>query len=525
MNEDSPGKHDASEQPASEGSGRTGNEPGEGQGEGKTDREDLDRSLVSGLAWTGGLKWASQFFSWIGTVLVARLLTPEDFGLLGMALVYTGLVHLINEFGIGSAIVQRKELRDSQVSGLGGFSLAVGVFFFLISVALAGPVAAFFRDPRVKWVVIAVSFNFITNSVGSISRSLLARDLEFRVLAWIDGLKTVYTTIVTLVLAWLGFRYWSLVIGSVSSAMLTTAAVFWLRPYRPRWPRPFDEIASELAFGWNMVVSRVAWYTYSNADFTVVGRVLGTAALGAYNIGWTMASMPVEKISVMVMRVTPSIFARVQDDLPALRRYLNRLTEGISIFTFPAAIGLAIVARDFVVVFLGTKWLNAVVPLQLLALYVTFRSVATLYADVLIATDHTRMNMIFSMIGALVLPACFVAGSHWGTTGVALAWVVGYPVITIPFHVRTTFRIIELRPAAYFASMWPAASSTVVMAAAVLGVRSLLGSQASDVVRMSVSVAVGVVSYGGALWLIHRRRIKASLDFLRSLRARKAAAG
>ncbi|MCG6955542.1 MAG: oligosaccharide flippase family protein, partial [Gemmatimonadetes bacterium] len=355
----------------------------------------------------------------------------------------------------------------------------------------------------------------------SISRSLLARDLRFQALAWIDGLRTVFTTVVTLVLAWMGFRYWSLVIGSVFSTFFAAVVAFWLRPFRPRWPRPFADITSELAFGWNLVVSRIAWYGYSNADFAVVGRVLGTAALGAYNIGWTMASLPVEKISVMVMKVTPSVFARVQDDLPALRRYVNRLTEGLSVVTLPAAIGMALVARDFVTVVLGDKWLPAVVPLQILSVFVTYRSVTTLYADILEATDHTRLNMMFSVLGLIVLPACFVMGTRWGTTGVAAAWAVGYPLITLSFHLSTTFRIIELRPSEYFASMWPAASSTAVMAVFVLAVQSAMGTALPGAVRLTASVLVGALAYAGALWVMHRRRIVASLEFVRSMRTKK----
>lgn len=485
-------------------------------------RRDLDRSLVSGLAWTGSLKWASQLVVWVGTLLVARLLTPEDFGLLGMAAVYTGLVQLVNDFGIGSAIVQRKELRASQVSGLGGVALVIGLLLFVLSAALSGPIAAFFRDPRVRLVVLALSVNFLLTSFGSISSSLLARDLRFRALAWIDGLRAVLTSVVTLVLAWMGFRYWSLVIGSVFSTFFAATVAFWLRPFRPRWPRPFADIRSELHFGWNLVVSRIAWYGYSNADFAIVGRVLGTAALGAYNIGWTMASMPVEKISVMVMKVTPSVFARVQDDLPALRRYVNRLTEGISVVTFPAAIGLALVARDFVTVVLGDKWLPAVVPLQILAAFVTFRSVAALFPDVLQATDHTRLNVMLNVLGLMVLPACFLLGARWGTTGVALAWVIGYPLVTLPFHLSTTFRIIKLRPTEYFRSLWPAASSTLVMAAFVLGVQSAMGTALSDTLRLTVSVLVGALVYAGALWIMHRRRVLASMEFIRSLRGKKA---
>lgn len=487
-------------------------------GAGTFDRDGLDRSLASGVAWTGAVKWAGQVVSWITTLIVARLLAPDDFGIMGMATLVLGFIELVNEFGVGAAIVQRKDIHEELISHLGAFSLALGGGFLLLGFLLAGPVALFFAEPRVDAVVMVLSANFVISSVAVIPRSLLTRDMKFRALALIDGGKGLLTSALTIVLALMGYGYWALVVGSIVSSLSAASAYVVLRPFRPRWPRRIADISRELEFGWNVVASRVAWYAYSNADFAVVGRALGTTALGAYNIGWTLASLPVEKISVLIMRVTPPVFAKVQDRPEELSRYLRLLTEAISVVTFPIGVGMALVAPDFVPLVLGEQWADAVIPLQLLALLGGFRSVTPFYSQILVATDNARLSMWFSLLAAVFLIPGFMIGARWGTAGVALTWIALYPLLVVAFHVPTTFRLIELPFGRYLRSLWPASSSCMVMAGVVVALQWTLPPVGGGWLVLLLSVIGGAVAYAASLLVLHRKRVRASWRLLRTLR-------
>lgn len=469
---------------------------------------DLDRSLVHGIAWTAGLKWLTQVLSWASTLVVARILTPGDYGLVGMATVYLGLVQLVNEFGLGAAILQRRDLTEDQISRLGGLSVLLGLSLALLSVALAWPIAGFFGEPDVRWIVIVLSATFVTSAFQVLPRALLQRDLEFKRLAWLDGLEALVLTVATLVLAVLGFRYWALVFGGVVGKTVSTVAALAWRGHRLAWPRRFRTILGEVTFGSHIVVSRIAWYAYNNADAMVVGRMLGKIALGAYNLGWTVASIPVDRISGMVARVTPGIFSAVQNDPPALRRYLLGLSEGMALITFPISVGMALVAQDFVLVVLGEKWRPAIVPLQLLALYGGFRSIATLLPQVLVTTGHSRRSMEFNLAAALILPLCFLIGSRWGTTGVALGWIVGYPLIVIPLFFRSAFRAIGLPAGPYLRALWPSLSGTLVMALAVTGLRLVLPDTIGRETRLALLITTGALTYSGLLLTVHRARLQ-----------------
>lgn len=450
----------------------------------------------------------SQLVSWAATLVVARLLTPADYGLVGMALVYSGFVELVSDFGLGAAIVQRRRLEADRIARLGGLALTLGFVLFATSVALANPIARFYNEPAVASVVIVLAVNFVVAGVQMVPQSLLIRDLKFRQLAWVHAAETLSLTGCTVTLAALGAGYWALVLGMVASKLTGTMVVLAWRGHRIAWPFPLRPIASEITFGWQFMVSNSAWYLYNNADFAIVGRVLGKVVLGSYTIAWSLASVPVERISALFGNVFRGIFSAVQNDRPALARYLCILTEGLAIVTFPLAVGLGLVADDFVRVLLGARWLAAVEPLRLLAVYAMVRSVSTLFSPILVATDHTRLNMRFNLVAAVVMPALFLVGTRWGTVGVATAWLVGYTAIVVTLFLRRVLEIVNLSLWRYLRALTPAVIATAAMTAVVFVIRQAAPGDLGSLSRMLMEVGSGAVSYAAVLWLVHGRRLR-----------------
>jgi teichuronic acid exporter len=482
----------------------------------------LDRSLVHGIAWTGAMRFASQGLRWGATLLLARLLSPADYGLVGYATVYLGLVTLVNELGLSAAIVQQRDLTKVQIAKLGGISILLGIGFFGLTLAMAPLVALFFREPRVEPIVIILSSTFVLRGFQVLPRALMTRELAFRRLAWIDGAEAAVLAGSTLLLALLGHGYWALVFGSIIGTATGTLLAWWWRSHPIAWPSDFASIRHAVSYGAHVAAARVTWYVYSNADFAVVGRMLGTVALGAYTFGWTIANIPVEKVTAVLSRVTTGVFASAQHDAVAIRRYLLSLTEGLSVITFPIAAGLALVAHDFVLVVLGDKWEPAIVPMAILVAYSGFRSISVLFAQVLVATGRARRNMHFSIVAAVVLPILFVIGSRWGTAGVALGWIVGFPLVFVPLAMRYTLKAIGMTWRQYGGAMWPAVSAVLVMCVAVLGVRLALpdgNETATMALRLVVMAAVGAAAYTATLFGAHGHRVRAFRAFLRTVRA------
>jgi teichuronic acid exporter len=484
----------------------------------------LDRSLLRGLAWTGIAKWTTQMLRWVATFAIARLLTPADYGLVGMAMVYVGFVQLFNEFGLSSAIVQNQSLTRSDIARLSGFALGLGVLLFGVSVAVAGPIANFYDEPAVRWIVIVLSTKFVIDAIAMAPKAMLARALRFKRLAFIEGVEAVVMMAVTLSAAIVWRTHWALVAGLVASAFVAAAVAVVSSPVAPVISRDLGPLRGSVRFGRDVVVSTLAWYTYSNADFMIVGRVLSKAALGAYTLAWNIASVPVEKVSVMVTRVAPPIFAAVQHDTAALRRYFLALTEGLAFITFPLSIGLALVSEEFVLTALGDRWVDAILPMRLLAFYAGFRSIVSLPPLVVVARGHTRQARNFSLAAAIIMPVAFLIGSRWGTAGVATAWILAFPLCVIPLDYRYTFRLLEMGPWAFIRVLLPSLGGTAVMSAAVLLLRAALPESLPVAIRLVALVSVGALAYAGYMIAVHKARLRSYWETVNAARRGEALA-
>lgn len=476
----------------------------------------LDKVLVQGVAWTAIVKWLSQLVTWCTTIIVARLLAPSDYGLIGMAAIYVNFFTLFSEFGIGTAVVTLQDLTDDQVSQLNTLSVFVGVLGAAISAIAAIPLGKFFRASALPLVVIVLSCGFVVSGIRTVPYALLQKELRFRLLAVIEGSQGVIQALVTLVFAFLGFGYWALVLGILTFSITPTCLVLIWRRQGFALPK-FSSIRKAIHYSRHIMIGRLCLQGYHDSDFIIAGRVLGEAPLGAYTIAWTLAQTPLEKLTALVTRVTPSVFARIQTDTEALRRYLLNITGAMGLIIFPVTIGMALVAPELVPVVLGSKWSGVVLPLELLALHAMFRSNVILLTPFLNVIGEERLVMWNSVLVIIVLPVTFYVGSRWGTAGIAAGWVVIYPLTQIPLFSRI-FRRIQLPHSLYLGSTWPALSSCSVMALSVEVLKTLVRGAWPLYARLIAEILVGIISYGIMLFLLHRSYVHAILQFFKRSR-------
>lgn len=482
------------------------------------ERSSLDRSLIQGIVWTGGVKWLVQLVTWASTLVVARILTPEDYGLVSMATTYLGLITIVSEFGIGTAVLTLRDLSEQQLRQINSLSLLFGLASFGISCLAAYPIAQFFRAPQLPPVIIALSLSFVIASARTVPNALMQRGLRFKRLAAIDGIRGFATALGALAFALLGFRYWTLVASALLGTSIATVLIVASNPHGFAKPR-LGDLKESLTFSTHTIVGRVSWYAYQNSDFIVAGRVLGKAALGAYSFGWQLASMPLEKITTMVMQVTPAIFSAAQKDVAALRRYVLVITEALALATYPAVVGLALVAPELVLIALGEKWRAMILPLQILALFSTVRALAPLLAQIFAVTGETRYAMFLNLTAAIVHPIAFLVGARLGGVGgIAWAWLAAYPLFVVLPLTRRVFKRLELTWPRYLAAVQPAAISSVLMAAAVIGTRYLLPASLSRIAVLGSLITVGASVYGLALFTLFRHRLESFKSAWRAIR-------
>jgi polysaccharide transporter, PST family len=474
----------------------------------------LDHSLVRGIAWTGAVKWFSQTLSWVSTLVVVRLLAPEDYGLVGMATVYLGLVALINEFGLGAAIITQRDLSENQIRQINTVCVLLGLAGFLVSCGAAFPLAVFFRAPELRLVVTVMGLAFAISGFQTAPSALLQRELRFKFLALTEGLQAGLQAVGTVALAISGFQYWALVFGGLLGTTISTIIIVsrrWLWFSLPR----VNSIGNALTFSWQILVTRLAWFVSIRADYLIAGRVLGQTALGVYSVASTLAVLPAEKITGLVGRVSFPLFSAVQHDQQALRRYLLVLTEGLALAAFPLAFGLALLTDEFVFVVLGPKWADAILPLRILAILTTLRAIYPVVPQALTVVGGARFIMYVGVVTAIVAPMGFYLGSWWGTSGIAVTWCILQPLNVVPVYWLLKKRV-DVTVRQYLQSLSPALAASLGMGLSVWILKAMLPVHWPLPVRFAVEVLGGGAAYGLTVLTLHRDRLRALVELARS---------
>jgi len=476
---------------------------------------ELDSHLVRGIAWTGMSRLASQMVSWGSFLIVARILAPGDIGVTAAAASVVGFVALLAEFGLGSAIVAKVELKPEELSQLAGIAVGTAALAWLIIALMGWPAAQMMRMSELTQVLPLLGLTVALSTVLAIPSAVMRRNMAFRGLSKLEMGRSVIAAIASLGLALAGFRFWAPLLADLLSNIFLTAALFratGLKLRKPQW----SGVADAIAFSREVLVSRAAWYAYSNADFIVVSRQLGKAALGDYSMAWTMINLPSEKVATLLFAVTPSILARVRDDLVEFRRYVLLLFESLGMVLMPTAAGIGLVAADGVRVALGEKWVNSTPLIQALALFAVVKSLSPMTSQILISRGKADVARRQSLWGLAILPPAFIAASHWGALAVALVWSTVYPFLVL-YQVHQAARDIELSLSTILRRLSPVILSTLGMAGGVLGVQTLLETGGVHPgVRLAVCIAVGGAVYLSLLWVLARDRLRVAYAFIRT---------
>jgi teichuronic acid exporter len=483
-------------------------------------KSSLALHLVDSFAWTALGKLCVQVIGWGCTLLVARLLSPADFGVVTATIIYVGLLALFSEFGIGSAVVNIRDLSEAATRQLNMLAVLVSVGMFVGVCAASVPVAAFFRIPELTSAGFALGLGLPLAGLRAVPNGLLQKQLRYRALAGIESAQSLVQAIATVSLAFFGFRYWALILGSLAGlfvgAMLAVAAA----RQGFAWPR-LRSIRQALGFARPVLIANVLWYTYSNADFAIAGKVLGRTALGEYSLAWSLATMPADKLGAVITRVMPGFFSAQQRDAASLRRYLCEVTRAIAIVTFPILFGMAAIGREFVVLIVGAKWEPAAAPLRFLCVYASMAALVPLWPQVLSSVGKPQLAMWSLLPKIAALPVAFVVGTRWGAVGIAAAWAVVYPFTNILLG-WWTFRAIELRISDYVRAIRGPLLSGVAMTVAVLAVGSLQDFRALPLaLRFGVQTMLGALVYVATLIALDHRALMTYWPLVRAWLGRR----
>jgi O-antigen/teichoic acid export membrane protein len=376
---------------------------------------------------------AANFAFRIGSMVVlARLLNPEDFGLVGMVTACTGFLSLFRDCGLSMATIQRPTISHPQISTLFWINVAVGAILMGLCVAAAPFLTAFYHEPRLFWVTVATGAGFIFNGAAAQHRAVLQREMQFTTLAAIDLGSLLASIAVGIGMALAGMGYWALVGMAVSTpvvgAFLLWAAGRWI----PGLPRRDAELLSMIQYGGTVTLNSVIVYVAYNVDKVLLGRIWGAEVLGIYGRAYQLISLPTENLNSTIGQVAFPALARVQNNPDRLRSYF---LKGYGLFlslVMPITMTCALFAEDIVRVFLGSKWDAAVPVFRLLAPTIFTFALINPLAWLMMATGNATRSLRIALVLAPVVVAGYVAGLSYGPTGVATGFSATTVLLAVP---------------------------------------------------------------------------------------------
>jgi polysaccharide transporter, PST family len=389
------------------------------KGEGFRPVASLKGSVISGLRWQTATQVVNEGTRVVVIVVLARLLTPSDYGVAGMAIVCASFATVFTDPSLGVALMRRARITEADRSTVFWTVVAIGSVATIVGIALSGYVADVFGQHEVQKLFAVLSVSFVVTSLSATQVALLSRDLAFRQLQLRQMGSVVAGGALAVTLAVMGFGPWAIIGNQLGYTAMSTVLVWLISPWRPTRTFSRSSLRELGGFGSKIYVAEIVSWAQDNADNALVGRFLGASSLGAYSIAYNVMFVPLQRIAGPILQVMSPAYSRLQHDPERLEQVWLRSKRLSAALMVPAFVGGVVVAPDLIPVMFGEKWHHAIVPLQLLCVAGLAQTLVTLNWSVLSARSKAGRILIMQFVASGVTVTGFVLGLRFGIDGVA----------------------------------------------------------------------------------------------------------
>jgi O-antigen/teichoic acid export membrane protein len=475
----------------------------------------LRKAAFSSIRWSAASQFGRQVMQFATTIILARLLSPSDFGLLTMATVVTGFVAIFKDLGTTAAIIQQKILPDSLLDSLFWINVTFGLLATLILFAIAPLTADFYQEPQVKSILQVLSITFLVSGVSTLHQALLEKQLEFDSLAKIELLATLLGALVGVGSALSGAKVWSLVYQNLVIVTLTSVLLWFKTQWRPKGKFRWQAVKSLSSYSLNLTGFSILNYFIRNADYFLIGKVLGVQALGYYTLAYRLMLYPLQSMAAVIGRVLFPVFSRLQQDDARLRSAYLQVVAAIALITFPVMMGTWVLAETFIIGVFGEPWRATILPLVILSPVGLIQSIGTTVGTIYLCKGRTDWMFRWGGFAGILFMISFVIGLRWGIVGVATGYAIAnllliYPNFAIPFS------LIQLKMIDLVFVLWRPLLCSIIMSAVILTMKLVLPTGLATLSKLGVLMFIGIVTYLFATRWISKSQIQQLLSLTRT---------
>ena len=461
---------------------------------------ELRQRTINGVGWSALSLVGRQGLTFAIGIILARLLSPREFGLLAMITILTSFASIFAELGFSAALVQKQDVQPAHLSSVFWLNLGMGLLLTLVFIGSAPLIAGFYHEPILVPLTMLVSLNFLISSFNIVQNTLMTKSMDFRTLSKVEIAAAGISGVVAVLMAYIGYGVWSLAMQSVVATFVTAVVLWFLSGWRPSFTFSWSAIKDLLGFSGSLFGSKLLNYWVRNLDYLLIGRVLGTGPLGIYNRSYEIMLMPLNTVSRVLGRVMFPSFSIIQSDKNRVKRTYLQVIRAISLITFPMMLGLLVTAKPFVLTIFGPKWAGMIPILRIFCLVGMSQSIGTFNGNLYLSQGRADLQFKVGLVLHTIPLLGIVIGLHWGIIGVASGYAIGSLLIWYPgFYFAGG--LVNLRHGEFFRNLSSVFGCAVFMAAIVWSVELLLPHEWPSWVVMTALASFGILIYFSLLYL------------------------
>lgn len=402
-------------------------------------KENLKERSVKGGAITLIAQISKLLLQISSNVFLARLLTPNDFGLVAMVTVVATFIVMFKDMGLSQATIQKAEINHAQISTLFWINVLFGAVVMGITIALSPTIASFYNEPALINITIALAFGLFIGGLTVQHQALLKRQMKFKQLAIIDVSAMFLGITSAIIIAYFGAGYWALVILQIVQASVMMILSWYFSKWIPGLPVRNSGIGSMLAFGGYMTIYGFINYFARNLDTILIGYKWGATPVGMYSRAYSLLLLPIGQLTAPFSSVAVPALSRLQDEPEQFKNYYLKTIKIIAYISMPMIVSMAILSYEIVYIVLGEQWIDASKLFQILAIAAFWQPIASTVGWVYVSLNNVKRMMYWGFIGTFVMALAIILGLPWGASGVAIGysismWFLIIPLFTFAFY-------------------------------------------------------------------------------------------
>lgn len=391
----------------------------------------LKQKTINGLSWSFIDNIANLSVTFIVGIILARLLMPAEFGLLGMITVFIALSNSFIDSGFGSALIRKVDCTQSDYSTVFFYNLAVGICMYLVLYFSAGAISSFFNEPILKPIVRVVGVGVIINSLTIIQRTILTKNINFKLQAKISFIAALLSGITAIILAYQGFGVWALIIQTLSFSALTSLMLWLWNNWKPSLVFSKKSFRELFGFGSKLLISGLIDTSYKNIYYIIIGKYFSAADLGFYTRASGFKNLPSKSLMGVLSKVTYPVLASIQNDIPRLKANYKRMIRGVMFINFILLLGLGAIAEPMIYTLIGEKWAPSVIYLQIMVFAGMMYPVHVLNLNMLKVQGRSDLFLKLEVLKKLIAIPTIIIGILWGIKFMLLGMVVNSQIAYI----------------------------------------------------------------------------------------------